>query len=74
MSFSMQTFVDMVESRWILAHAQSPPVRRLEEVNLCRFHRAEDEKGEEEVERITVLSTLDIYEAQGLNAMLTTTV
>ncbi len=46
----------------------------LEEVNLCRFHRAEDEKGEEEVERITVLSTLDIYEAQGLNAMLTTTV
>ncbi|PBK94181.1 hypothetical protein ARMGADRAFT_1078895 [Armillaria gallica] len=74
MSFSMQTFVDMVESRWILAHAQSPPVRRLEEVNLCRFHRAKDEKGEQGVEHITVLSTLDVYKAQGLNVMLTTTV
>ncbi|SJL15132.1 uncharacterized protein ARMOST_18617 [Armillaria ostoyae] len=74
MSFSMQIFVDMVESRWILSHVQSPPVRRLSEVNLCRFHRAEDEKDEDEVERITVLSALDVYKTQGLNVTLTATV
>ncbi|KAK0448491.1 hypothetical protein EV421DRAFT_1900208 [Armillaria borealis] len=60
MSFDMQTFVDMVESRWTLAHVQSPPLRRLSEVNLCRFIDAEnsDEPDEDEVERITVLRLL----------------
>ncbi len=53
MSFNVQVFVDMVESRWTLAHAQSPPVRRLGEVNLCRFLDTEnsDEPDEDEVER-----------------------
>ncbi|KAK0475423.1 hypothetical protein IW261DRAFT_477925 [Armillaria novae-zelandiae] len=66
-SFSMQTFVDMVESRWILADVQSPPARRLGEVNLCQFLRAEDEADEDKVERISVLSALDVYKVQGLN-------
>ncbi|KAK0194779.1 hypothetical protein F5146DRAFT_1219671 [Armillaria mellea] len=74
MSFGMQRVFDMVESRWILATTQSPPVRRLGEVNLCRFLRAEDEPDEDEVESISVLSALDIYKAQGLNVTLTTTV
>ncbi|PBK94179.1 hypothetical protein ARMGADRAFT_1078893 [Armillaria gallica] len=51
MWFKVQVFVDMVESRWTLAHAQSPPVRRLGEVNLCRFLGTEssDEPDEDEV-------------------------
>ncbi|KAK0207228.1 hypothetical protein IW262DRAFT_667649 [Armillaria fumosa] len=57
MSFNVQVFVDMVESRWTLAHAQSPPVQRLHEV-----------------ERITVLSALDVYRAQGLDVTLDTKV
>ncbi|KAK0462351.1 uncharacterized protein EV420DRAFT_1734549 [Desarmillaria tabescens] len=63
MTFNMQTFVDMVESRWTLAHAQSPPVQRLDEVNLCRFLETEDEPDEDEVERITILSALDVEAA-----------
>ncbi|KAK0459888.1 hypothetical protein IW261DRAFT_1536852 [Armillaria novae-zelandiae] len=76
MSFNVQIFVDMVESRWTLAHAQSPPVRRLHEVNLCRFLDTEnsDRPDEDEVERITVLSALDVYRAQGLDVTLDTKV
>ncbi|KAK0505425.1 hypothetical protein EDD18DRAFT_1129417 [Armillaria luteobubalina] len=76
MSFYMQVFVDMVESRWMLAHAQSPPVQRLREVNLCRFLDMEnsDEPDEDEVERITVLSALDVYRTQGLDVMFGTKV
>ncbi len=76
MSFNVQVFVDMVDSRWTLAHAQSPPVRRLGEVNLCRFLDTEnfDEPDEDEVERITVLSALDIYRAQGMDVTLGTKV
>ncbi|PBK94180.1 hypothetical protein ARMGADRAFT_88125 [Armillaria gallica] len=76
MSFDMQIFVDMVESRWTLAHAQSPPVRRLGEVNLCRFLGTEssDEPDEDEVEWITVLSALDVYRAQGMEVTLGTKV
>ncbi len=76
MSFNVQVFVDMVESRWTLAHAQSPPVRRLGEVNLCRFLDTEnsDEPDEDEVERITVLSALDVYRAQGMDVTLDTKV
>ncbi|KAK0194778.1 hypothetical protein F5146DRAFT_1219670 [Armillaria mellea] len=75
-SFDIQIFVDMVESRWTLAHAQSPPVQRLDEVNLCRFLHTEnfDEPDEDEVERITVLSALDVYRAQGLDVTLGTKV
>ncbi|PBK73235.1 hypothetical protein ARMSODRAFT_1081473 [Armillaria solidipes] len=76
MSFDMQIFVDMVESRWTLTHAQSPPVQRLDEVNLCRFLHTEnlDEPDEDEVERITVLSALDVYRAQGMDVTLGTKV
>ncbi|KAK0431423.1 hypothetical protein EV421DRAFT_2041284 [Armillaria borealis] len=76
MSFNVQIFVDMVESRWTLAHAQSPPVRRLGEVNLCRFLDSEDsdEPDEDEVERITVLSTLDVCREQGMDVTLGTKV
>ncbi len=76
MSFDMQVFVDMVESRWTFAHAQSPPVRRLDEVNLCRFLHTEslEEPDEDEVERITVLSALDVYRVQGMDVTLGTKV
>ncbi|PBK73234.1 hypothetical protein ARMSODRAFT_1062784 [Armillaria solidipes] len=76
MSFNVQVFVDMVESRWTLSHAQSPPVRRLGEVNLCRFLDSEDsdEPDEDEVERITVLSALDVCRAQGMDVTLGTKV
>ncbi|SJL15136.1 uncharacterized protein ARMOST_18621 [Armillaria ostoyae] len=76
MSFNVQIFVDMVESRWTLAHAQSPPVRRIKEVNLCRFLHTEnlDEPDEDEVERITVLSALNVYRAQGMDVTLGTKV
>ncbi|SJL15134.1 uncharacterized protein ARMOST_18619 [Armillaria ostoyae] len=76
MSFNVQIFVDMVESRWTLAHAQSPPVRRLGEVNLCRFLDSDDsdEPDEDEVERITVLLALDVYRAQGMDVTLGTKV
>ena len=75
-SFDIQIFVDMVESRWTLAHTQSPPVQRLDEVHLCRFLHTEnfDEPDEDEVDRITVLSALDVYRAQGLDVMLGTKV
>ncbi|KAK0213420.1 hypothetical protein DFS33DRAFT_124331 [Desarmillaria ectypa] len=74
MSFTMQTFVDMVESRWTLANAQSPPIRHLDEVNLCLFLETDDEPDEDEVERITILSALDVYKTQGMNVMLSTKV
>ncbi|KAK0448492.1 hypothetical protein EV421DRAFT_2032695 [Armillaria borealis] len=76
MLFNVQIFVDMVESRWTLAHAQSPPVRRLGEVKLCRFLDSEDsdEPDEDEVERITVLSTLDVCREQGMDVTLGTKV
>ncbi|KAK0240974.1 hypothetical protein EDD85DRAFT_1019896 [Armillaria nabsnona] len=76
MSFDMQTFVDMVESRWTLAHVQSPPLWRLSEINLCRFIDADDGKDEVEgeVERVTVLSALDVYKEQGMNVTLSTKV
>ncbi|KAK0462355.1 uncharacterized protein EV420DRAFT_1182622 [Desarmillaria tabescens] len=74
MLFSMQIFVNMVESRWTLAHVQSPSVRRLDEVNLCRFLKTGDEPDGDEVERITTLSVLDVYKTQGMDLTLTTKV
>ncbi|PBK95141.1 hypothetical protein ARMGADRAFT_1163791 [Armillaria gallica] len=50
MSFDMQAFVDMVESRWTLTHVQTPPLRRLSEVNLCRFIDVNDGQYEDEYE------------------------
>ncbi|KAK0184176.1 hypothetical protein F5146DRAFT_1076260 [Armillaria mellea] len=54
----------------------SPPVRCLHEINLCRFLDWEnsDEPDEDEVDRITVLSALDVYRAQGLDVTLGTKV
>ncbi|PBK58288.1 hypothetical protein ARMSODRAFT_983969 [Armillaria solidipes] len=75
-SFDMRTFVNMVESRWTLAHVQTPPLRRLSEVNLCRFIDADDgqDEAKDEVEHITVLSALEVYKEQGMNVTLGTKV
>ncbi|KAK0483993.1 hypothetical protein IW261DRAFT_1561772 [Armillaria novae-zelandiae] len=63
MQFDTNLFVEMVESRWT---CELPSFQRLRTIKLCRVSGPNEEKGNGELGRTSILSKLEKYRTEGL--------